>query len=65
MIAEKPAMTQQNTSKLIAYFFCIKSGMMLFTNCHLIPITDKNSNNIAFIFGRGHHGTEGKWDGAT
>ena len=31
----------------------------------LIPITDRNSNNIVFSFGRGHHGTEGKWDGAT
>lgn len=31
----------------------------------VIPITDRNSNNIAFTFGRGHHGTEGKWDGAT
>ena len=31
----------------------------------LIPITDRNSNNTAFIFGRGYHGTEGKWDGAT
>ena len=31
----------------------------------LIPITDRNSNNIVFIFGRDHHGTEGKWDGAT
>ena len=31
----------------------------------IIPITDRNSNNIAFTIGRGHHGTEGKWDGAT
>ena len=31
----------------------------------LIPILFRNSNNIAFTFGRGHHGTEGKWDGAT
>ena len=32
---------------------------------HVIPITDRNSNNIAFTFGRGYHGTEGKWGGAT
>jgi hypothetical protein len=31
----------------------------------LISITDRNGNNIAFAFGRGYHGTEGKWDGAT
>jgi hypothetical protein len=31
----------------------------------LIPITDRNGNNIVFIFGRGYHGMEGKWDGAT
>ena len=31
----------------------------------VIPITDRNSNNIAFTFSRGHHGTKGRWDGAT
>jgi integrase len=42
-----------------------KAGISDFRFHDLIPITDRNSNNIAFIFGRGHHGTEGKWDGAT
>ena len=31
----------------------------------LIPITNRNSNNIVFTFGRDYHGTEGKWEGAT